>query len=71
MTRTQFIVAIAIEIGKSGKLAFGEELRRASAAYQTFEADNGVEFGDPSFAWTEDAAGIIAREYDTDHWEAA
>jgi len=71
LTRTQFIVAMAVEIGRAGALAAGEPLHLASAAYRQFEADTGVRFGDPDHAWDEAAARTIAREYEIDHWEAA
>ncbi|KQT08493.1 hypothetical protein ASG40_11470 [Methylobacterium sp. Leaf399] len=71
LTRTQFIIAMAVEIGKSGNLPAGEPLRLASRAYHAFEDDTGASFGDPEHAWDQDAARIIAREYETAHWEDA
>lgn len=72
LTRTQFIVAIAIEIAVCSKflLPAGEPLRLARRAYHAFEDANDIAFGDPAFAWDQDAARTVAREYEIDHWEA-
>lgn len=69
LTRAQFIVEMAVEIGRFGSLPAGAALPLASTAYQQFERDNQIAFGDPAFAWDEDAARTVAREYETDHWE--
>ncbi|GJD72604.1 hypothetical protein [Methylobacterium goesingense] len=69
MTRTQFIVAMAVEIGVAGNLPARRAVPLASAAYRAFEEGCEVEFGDPGFAWDEDAARIVAREYEINHWE--
>jgi hypothetical protein len=71
LTRAQFIVAMAIEIGRNGDLPAREPLRLARRAYHAFEDDTGICFGDPEHAWDEDAAKTLARQYETDHWEAA
>lgn len=69
LTRAQFIVAMAVEIGCSGALPAGVPLHLARRAYHAFEDDTGIQFGDPDYAWDEDAARTLAREYETDHWE--
>ncbi|MEH3063832.1 MAG: hypothetical protein PGN33_14185 [Methylobacterium radiotolerans] len=68
MTRTQFIVAMATHIARAGGLTARDALPRASEAYQAFEGDCGVTFGDPGYAWNEDAARIVATEYEVANW---
>lgn len=68
MTRTQFIVAMATHIAHAGGLKARLALPIASEAYREFEADCGVTFGAPGYAWDEDAARIVATEYEVANW---
>ncbi|MCJ2128203.1 hypothetical protein [Methylobacterium sp. E-045] len=71
MTRAKFIVAMAREIAAAGRLTARRSLQLAAEAYRAFVEGNGIEFGDEAYAWDEDAARLIAREYEINHWEAA
>lgn len=68
MTRPQFIVAMALHIAVCGGFSAAHALPLAGEAYRAFEADNRVSFGDPAFAWDDDAARLVAHEYETAHW---
>lgn len=43
---------------------------RATAALLAFLADERIKFGNRSYVWDQAAAEAIARELETDHWEA-
>ncbi len=43
---------------------------RAAEAIREFLRDEKIKFGNKQYAWDQEAAETIAREYETDHWEA-
>lgn len=43
----------------------------AKAALEAFCEDEGCEFGDPRFIWTQEGAVDVIHAYETHHWESA
>jgi hypothetical protein len=68
MTRIQFIVAMAVHIAERGGLSAAHAMPIAAQAYQAFEDDNRVAFGDPGFSWDGAAARVVATEYEIACW---
>lgn len=68
MTRTQFIVTMAIHIAERGGITAARALPIAARAYHAFADDNRIAFGDPGFAWDRAAASIVATEYEIACW---
>ena len=62
MTQRQFVVAIAVAIGKATGAKALYALPLAARAFREFAADERIEFGDPRYAWDEAAAMKLAQE---------
>lgn len=58
-----------MEIDKTltGKRAYGIALN----TYRDFLNEEKIEFGDPAYDWSEDAARDLIQAYEIDHWESA
>lgn len=72
LNTAQFVWQMAFEFMRTDK-AMRADAARDMAVYtlRDFLKDEGIRFGHRDYAWGQDAAIILARECQTDHWEAS
>lgn len=51
-------------------MTFRKAQNCAIETLREYLAEEKIKFGDPRYSWTADAAVTVARDYQTDHWEA-
>ncbi len=72
LTATAFVWQVAFEFMRTDRSM--EPMNAKALAVSTvrdFLRDDKIKFGDPAYAWDQDAAITLAREREIDHWEAA
>lgn len=63
LTKIQFVIRMAVEIGNENGIKAHAAIPIAVDLFRECLADQGIAFGDPRFAWDDDAAKIIVKEY--------
>ena len=70
LSRQGFAWGMALHFYRCG-MAWAEAVRLGESTLAEYLSEEAMEYGDPRYAWDLDGAFDIAREMETDHWEAA
>ena len=70
LSRQGFVWGIALHFHRLG-MEWTEAVRLGDGTLAEYLAEEAMDYGDPRYAWDLDGAFDIAREMETDHWEAA
>lgn len=66
-----FVKAMQAELQRvSPKMTGHDSFYTARNAYLSFLKDDGIEFGDPRYDWSDDGARVLIHECEISYWES-